>query len=203
MTGARYPESWINTGAEDTLFHTLKGHVDALLVKLGLPAWRVEELKDAQWAHYGLGYRLGREEFVRFGAVHPALLKAAEIKQVVWFAEFDLEAIIRLIGKAKIKFRSIPKFPETRRDLALIMDEKVSFSELEEIAQRKGGSLLQSVNLFDVYRHEEHIGPGKKSYAISFVFRDDEKTIQDKQVDAVMQKLTELFSEKLGANVRQ
>lgn len=203
MVGDRFPESWLNMGAKDVGFHTLKGNVEALLSKTGMPSWRVDEIPAGGWYHYGLTYRLGKDEFVRFGAIHPNLLKDADIKQPVWFAEFDLEVMMRFLGKSKLVFSPIPKYPESRRDLALVMDEKVDFSELQQLAVRGGGKLLRSVDLFDVYRHDEHIGPGKKSYALSFIFRDDEKTIQDKQVDAVMQNLVSSFAEKLGAIVRQ
>lgn len=203
MTGNRYPESWINTGEDDSNFFSLKGYVDALLAKSGIGHARIEEISADPWYHYGAVYRLGKFEIARFGAVHPSLLKDAEIKQPVYFAVFDIENILRLTGNSNIKFERIPKYPESRRDLALVVDEAVQFSAMEQIARKAGGSLLKEVNLFDVYHNAQQIGEGKKSYALSFIFRDDEKTIEDKQVDAVMKKMIKGFSEKLGANIRQ
>lgn len=203
LTGKRYPESWLDTGSADTHFHTLKAYVEALLSKLGVQGWRTDEIPAGGLYHYGLSYRMGKDEFVRFGAVHPGVLKDAEIRQPVWFANLDLEHLITYSGRRKLVFSSIPKYPESRRDLALVVDEKIHFSDMEQIARKVGGTLLKRVNLFDVYRHDEHIGPGKKSCALSFIFRDDEKTLQDKQVDAVMKALIGSFQEKLEAIVRQ
>lgn len=203
MTGRRFSESWINTGQEFLDFYSLKAVVQALLQKLGLNRWSTDEITDNPHYHYGLSYRLGKNELVRFGAVHPRLLKATDIKQELWHASFDLEQLLRITGKKEISFTPISKFPESRRDLAIVVDEKSQFSELEQLAQKAGGQLLKEIGLFDVYRHNEHIGPGKKSYALSFVFRDDEKTLSDKQVDKAMQLITNKLSEKLGAIVRQ
>ena len=107
-----------------------------------------------------------------------------------------------MVAKAKTKFTELPKFPTVRRDLALIVDAALSYSKIEHIARKEGKKLLQSVNLFDVYVNEQHAAAGKKSYSVSFVFQDVEKTLKDSDIDAMMQKLIAAFDKEIGAVVR-
>ena len=203
VTGDRVRESWLDTGRGAADFHTVKGYVDVVCEKLGLSDWKVEELDGDKHFHYGLRYYYGRTEIVRFGAVRSDLLKSGDVKQALWHGVFDLEAMAVIASRKKLVFEPIPRYPESRRDLALVVGDGVQFSEMEMLSRKLGGELLREVNLFDVYRHDEHIGVGKKSYALSFLFRDDSKTIEEGQIEGIMRNMVKAFEEKLGAVVRQ
>ena len=119
----------------------------------------------------------------------------------VYYADFNWDNVLALIGKNKLEFKEIPKFPSVRRDLALLVDKKVTYKELEEIAFNTERKLLKDVNLFDIYEGDK-LEVGKKSYALSFSLQDDEATLNDKQIDNVMQKLIKNYTEKVGASLR-
>ena len=128
-------------------------------------------------------------------------MKSNDIEQEVYYAEFSWENILKVIKNHTITFTPMPKFPAVKRDLALLLDKKISFKEVRDIAFRTEKSLLKSVTLFDVYEGEK-LGAGKKSYAISFTLQDDEKTLTDKQIDKIMNKLMGTYKHQLGAEIR-
>jgi phenylalanyl-tRNA synthetase beta chain len=126
-----------------------------------------------------------------------------DISGEIFFADFDWDAVLSLKSSAKeIRFTEVPKFPSVRRDLALVIDKKVSYKDIEEIAWQTEKNLLREVNLFDVYEGEK-LGNEKKSYAVSFILQDENATLTDNQVEKIMEKLTKVYSEKLGAVIRQ
>ena len=129
------------------------------------------------------------------------VLNSNDIEQEVYYAEFSWENILKVIKNHTITFTPMPKFPAVNRDLALLLDKKISFKEVRDIAFRTEKSLLKSVTLFDVYEGEK-LGAGKKSYAISFTLQDDEKTLTDKQIDKIMNKLMGTYKHQLGAEIR-
>ena len=124
-----------------------------------------------------------------------------DIEQEVYYAEFSWENILKAIKNHTITFTPMPKFPAVKRDLALLLDKKISFKEVRDIAFRTEKKLLKSVTLFDVYEGEK-LGAGKKSYAISFTLQDDEKTLTDKQIDKIMNKLMGTYKHQLSAEIR-
>lgn len=124
-----------------------------------------------------------------------------DIGQEVYYAEFAWENIVKALKNHTIHFTPMPKFPSVKRDLALLLDKKVTFKEVKEIAWRTEKSLLKNVNLFDVYEGEK-LGKDKKSYAISFTLQDEEKTLTDKQIDKIMNKLIGAYKHLLGAEIR-
>ena len=135
------------------------------------------------------------------GTISPARLKQFGIKQPVFAAEINWPALFELVKRNKIRYKELPKFPEVRRDLALLLDESVNYADLRKSAFRVGKKLLKQVGLFDVYRGDK-IAEGKKQYALSFVLQDMEKTLNDKAVEAVMGKLLATFQHKHGATLR-
>ena len=135
------------------------------------------------------------------GAVSQNLLKRFGIKQQVFAAEISWDVLFQLVKRQKVLFREMPKFPEVKRDLALLLDEGVNFSDLRKSAFRTEKRILKSVTLFDVYRGEK-IPEGKKQYAISFVLQDPEKTLTDKYVEETMSKLLKNFEGNFGAQLR-
>jgi phenylalanyl-tRNA synthetase beta chain len=133
--------------------------------------------------------------------VKKSILKHFDIKQEVFYADFNWNLILKLIG-SKIKFTDIPKYPEVRRDLALLVDETVAFDAIYNIARQTEKSLLKAVNLFDVYQGK-NLPEGKKSYAVSFILQDSSKTLTDEQIDKIMSKILKNMENDLGASLRQ
>lgn len=132
--------------------------------------------------------------------MNPKLASSFDIKREIFYAELEMEAMVKF-SKRSIAYKEPPKFPAVRRDLALILDEKISFGDIESLAYRQVRGLLQEVNLFDVYK-DEKLGAGKKSYAVSFILQDEQKTLTDKEVDDTMAKLIRTFEKELGAAIR-
>ena len=125
------------------------------------------------------------------------------IKNEVFFASLNLDAIYKSTAKQQVTFKGLTKFPGTRRDLALVVDEGVEFGKIQAIAKKIEKKYLKEVNLFDIYRNEDQIGKGKKSYSVSFDFENPEKTIKDKEVDKIMKSLIHKYEEDLNATIRR
>ena len=135
------------------------------------------------------------------GSVSPSLLKEFSIDQEVVYAEFDFDNLYQLAFKKDLIVEAIPKFPSSRRDFALLVDENVSFDAIKATAQKVERKILTSINLFDVYEGK-NLPAGKKSYGVSFMFTDPHKTLTDKYIDKVMQKLKSSFEKEFGASLR-
>jgi phenylalanyl-tRNA synthetase beta chain len=138
---------------------------------------------------------------VEFGVINKRVLKEFGIKQEVLFADFDWRSLNEISGKKKIKVSSLLKFPSVKRDLALLIDEKVTFKEIYNLSFQVERNLLKDVGLFDVYQGDK-LPEGKKSYAVSFVLQDSNKTLKDAQIDKIMQKLQQSFEKNLEAVLR-
>ena len=129
------------------------------------------------------------------------ILKHFDISQEVIYADFNWDAILEVIKRNAVTFKAIPKYPEVRRDFALLLDDNVTFESIYKIAKQSEKQLLKSVNLFDVYQGK-NLPAGKKSYAVSFTLQDENKTLTDKQIDKIMQTLQTQFESQLGAELR-
>jgi len=149
----------------------------------------------------GITLGLGKKAIVTFGNVHTSLLKRFGITQPVYYADFDWDTVLMVISKKAIKYTEISKYPEVRRDFALLIDQNVTFDQIQRIAKQTEKKLLKTVDLFDVYQGDG-LPDNKKSYAVRFVFQDEHKTFTDKQVDKVMSKLQHRFEQELGASLR-
>ena len=198
MTGNKTAETW-TTNQKPSDFFLFKGYVLGILNKIGLEKIIATPLKTDVFAE-GMVYEMGNSTLVEFGTVKKSILKYFDIKQEVFYADFNWNAILKQISN-NIKYTEIPKFPEVRRDLALLIDNSVEFSQLFEIAKKTEKSLLKKVDLFDVY-DGKNIPIGKKSYALSFILQDNSKTLTDSQIEKVMSKLTNNFQNELGATLR-
>ena len=137
---------------------------------------------------------------VTFGKVKEGVLTSFGIKKEVYYAEFDMDVLLTL-SKNKIRFSALPKFPGVRRDIAVVINPEISFGQIEELAQKTSGNLLKEIRLFDVYE-DEKLGNGKKSYAISFLFLDEDKTLTDAEVNSLVDKMIRQFESKLNASIR-
>jgi len=202
MTGERHPETWLNTRKGDSDYYTLKAFVANILARFGLQGYQETALRDGSLA-FGLEYHRGPQTLVRFGKVNPKLVKALDVRGEVFFADFRWDNLVKARKKYKLSYEELNKFPSSRRDLALVIDNSVKFSDIVAIARKVGKKLIKDINLFDVYENEEQLGAGKKSYAVSFTFENPEKTLKDKEVDKVVNKLIADYESKLGATIRQ
>ena len=139
---------------------------------------------------------------VEFGKISKASLKKLEIEKDVFYANFDWDLIMKAIRTNKIVYKEVSKFPSVRRDLSMLIDSSVTFDQLRLIAEQLKQSQLKDINVFDVYEGK-NLPAGKKSYALSFNFLDEEKTMTDKQIDAIMQKLIINLEKEAGAEIRK
>ncbi len=196
--GAR---SWRGDSKAASYF-ALKGYLELLLSRFGVD---VNSLSFASAPSdmfaEGLIYSQGEKELAVMGTISGSMLKRMGIKQQVYAAEISWDNLFRIIRKHKVLYKELPKFPEVKRDLALLLDEGVSFAEIRREAFKCEKRVLKNVTLFDVYRGDK-IASGKKQYAISFVLQDNEKTLTDKYVESVMERLLKCFEEKFGALLR-
>lgn len=198
ITGRKYAENPFGKN-EKVDFAFLKGCVEAVLNKLSIK-FKIAELNNEHFS-YGLSFAHKNKHLVSLGLVDKAICKKMDVNADVFFADFNWDHVLSLLGKTKLEFTEIPKFPSVRRDLALLIDKKTSYKELEELAFSTERKLLKAVNLFDIYMGDK-LEAGKKSYALSFTLQDEEATLNDKQIDAVMQKLIKNYTEKMGAILR-
>ncbi|WP_299101094.1 phenylalanine--tRNA ligase subunit beta [uncultured Winogradskyella sp.] len=199
VTGNKAEERW-NSKASQTDFFYLKGSIVVALERLGLTKLKTSPVKSDIFSE-GMSFSIGKKKMVDFGLVKKSVLKPFGISQNVLFADFNWDNVIEMAKHNKIKFSPIPKYPEVRRDFALLLDDKITFEEIDTIAKQTERNLLKSVNLFDVYEGKK-LPSGKKSYAVSFILQDENKTLNDKQIDKIMSKLQSNFETKLGAELR-
>jgi phenylalanyl-tRNA synthetase beta chain len=201
LTGATQAEQW-NQKSTPVSFYHLKAVVDGLLSRLSITDYTVDEIVDHEFA-YGLQYNFrGGKTLVKFGSVLPGALKKAGVEKEVFYADFNFDVLLKIVRNNKIINKEISKFPSVRRDLSMLVDTAVTFGQLKQIAQKTERKLLTEVNVFDVYQGDK-LPAGKKSYALSFILQDEEKTLTDKAIDAIMQKLIYNFSKETGAEIRK
>lgn len=199
VTGNKAQERW-NTQATPSDFFYLKGTIETVLERLGLNRLKSAPHKTDILSE-GMSLSIGKKTLVEFGLVKKSVLKHFGISQNVLFADFNWDNVLDMAQHNKIKFTAIPKYPEVRRDFALLLDNSVTFDDIYTIAKQTEKQLLKAVNLFDVYEGK-NLPAGKKSYAVSFTLQDENKTLNDKQIDKIMNKLQSNFENKLGAELR-
>lgn len=200
ISGAKEAENW-NASNEQRSFYTVKGIAEAVLARLGMDGLLKTKALKTSLLQDGLQLFVLKNKVGEIGWVSPKFKKSFGLKNDVFVADLDWDAILDSLKFTKIKFTELPKTFAVRRDFSLLLDEKVQFSEIEEIAKSCDRKLLQEVGLFDVYEGK-NLDAGKKSYAVSFTFQDAEKTLKDKQVDAIMNKIRQSLESKLGAQLR-
>jgi phenylalanyl-tRNA synthetase beta chain len=176
-----------------------KGYVQSILTRLSFGKTQTVPVSNDVF-NEGIAIAIGNDILVEFGTVKKSILKYFDIKQEVFYADFNWNLILKMISN-KIKFQDIPKYPEVRRDLSLLLDQNVTFDKLYSIARQTEKVLLKDINLFDVYEGK-NLPEGKKSYALSFVIQDTTKTLTDDQIDKIMNNLQQNFEKELGAVLR-
>jgi phenylalanyl-tRNA synthetase beta chain len=201
ITGNKTDENWINK-EEPTSFFLLKSYVENILEKLGFNLNQIEsEEVSTDIFVEGLSYQINKKQIVNFGILNTKVLKSFDIDSKVYFAEFSWDTVLKLSTKNNIRYNEIPKYPEVRRDLALLLDKEVRFAKIKELAYKSERKLLKKVSLFDVFEGEK-LGANKKSYAVSFILQDENKTLTDKQIDKITSNFIRVFEKELGAQIR-
>ena len=201
ISGDKEAANW-SISANKTSFFLLRSYAENILKRLG---FSVISLKSEGFSNEliseGVQYFINGKKLVEFGVVSGKTLKAFGIENPVYFADFSMDAVFVELKNNKVVFAELPKYPEVRRDLALLLDKTVQFNQLRDLAFRSERKLLQSVDLFDVYEGKG-VPEGKKSYALSYILRNDEMTLNDKQIEKIMQKFVSAYERELGAQLR-
>ena len=202
VTGKRVEGSWIHPD-EDSSFYELMAYVQNIFAHVGLGIKKlVLEKSDNNIFSKGLVYKnRGGKVFAEIGILSGKVLKKFDIEQAIFYADIYWDNVTKAVKKETLEYQEISKFPAVSRDLALLIDKNVEFEQIEQIALQTDKKLLKSVDLFDVYEGK-NLPAGKKSYAINFILQDDTKTLNDKAIDAIMQKLIKQLCAKLGAELR-
>ncbi|MEA4839434.1 MAG: phenylalanine--tRNA ligase subunit beta [Bacteroidales bacterium] len=202
LTGNKSTQTWIHT-EEKTSFYELKAYTENIFSRLGISsnALVMEESEDDIFSHALTFSNRGDKQIVKMGSVQPSILKKFDIDTEVFYTDILWKNLLDMTKKVKVSYSDLSKYPEVRRDLALLIDKSVRFSEIEKIAYASERKLLKAVNLFDVYEGK-NLPQDKKSYAVSFTIQDENQTLTDKQIDAVMSKLIKNFEQQIGASLR-
>lgn len=202
VTGKRVTGSWAHADEQSTFFE-LKAYVMNILSRIGVP-FGMLMFKDSTGDIFSKATVIenrGGKKLVEMGLVSKAILKSAGIDQEVYYAELNWTALMKTIKKQKVEYREISKYPAVSRDLALLIDKNVEFVTIESVAYRSEKKLLRKVELFDVYEGK-NLPEGKKSYAVNFILQDEQKTLNDKQIDSIMNKIIANLKKEIGAELR-
>ncbi len=202
LTGKRVEGSWAHVN-EDSTFYELSAYVENILRRIGVkPGVIVRKKSENPIFSAGLSIEnRGGKLLIEMGIITKKLLKQFGLDNPVYFAELNWTALMKVIKKNEVLYTEVPKFPAVSRDLALLVDNSVDFAQIEQIARQTEKKLLKKVELFDVYEGDK-LPAGKKSYAVNFILQDEEKTMGDKQIDAIMQKLIANIKKQLNAELR-
>ena len=201
VTGVTTPQSW-NTKPAKASFFTLRAVAEKLLHRFGIDIYTLKsEPTQSDLFAEGLTMSLNGKELLQIGVVSSKLRRLTDVKQEVYYLEMNFDALVRSTKKHRIAAEELSKFPEVKRDLALLVDRDVTFAALRSVALATERKLLKSVSLFDVYEGDK-LPEGKKSYALSFILEDKTRTLDDKTIERVMANLTRQFEQQCGAQVR-
>ena len=202
VTGMRVEGSWAHPD-ETSSFYELKAYVENILRRVGIPEGLVVTSKSENNLFseaLTLKNRVGKV-LCEYGKLAKKVCHECGVEKDVYYAEFNWSAVMKVIKKNKVQFKELSKFPAVSRDLALLVDSTVEFAQIEQIARQSEKKILRKVVLFDVYQGK-NLPAGKKSYAVNFILEDDERTLNDKQIEAIMQKIIKNLTNKLGAELR-
>lgn len=201
ISGQVTEEIWMEEQKSADFFH-MKGYVESILAKLGfhMRQFKMEELESDIFAQ-GIRYKLKKHTIAEVGMVHPNILNKLDIDTPVYYGDIFWGKVMELAENNKVEYQEIPRYPQVRRDLALLLNEDVRFKQIEDLAYKTERKFLKDVSLFDVYQGEK-LGENKKSYAVSFILQDEKQTLKEKHIDKIMNKLIKTFKDQLGAEIR-
>ena len=200
LTGMEQPENWRDQPARQSDFYSLKKAVEQVLQSLRLTDSKLNEAQ-LPGLQYGLQYECNGKVLVSFGEIQPQLLRRFDLKQPVFYADFNWDAMLKCRPVKPVVYKEIAKFPAVKRDLALLVNHTVSFKQIEAAARQAEKALLRDIRLFDVYEGK-NLPDGKKSYAVSFMLQDPGKTLTDKQIEKAMEKIFNSLAQQTGAELR-
>ncbi len=200
-SGIKQPENW-NSAATKVDIFDLKAQVEGVFARLGVDVSKVD-IKETtnELSLYALGYFYNQKILAEVGSVHKKQLNYFDIKQDVLFAIINWDLLIKSLPKETLHYEAVAKFPSVRRDLAMVLDEHIKFDDLKALAFKTEKKLLKSVGLFDIYKGDK-IPKGKKSYALSFILQDKEKTLTDKTIDKTIRRIQSEFEQVFNAELR-
>lgn len=199
LSGNTHAEHWKEKAEKNTLFN-LKSIVDQVLNRVGVSG--IKTLTLSENGNEGFSYLVGKLELIKVYSVGKKTLKKFDISQEVYFADINFNNLMQSIVKRKKEYKGAPKYPSVRRDLSMLINKDVSFEQLKKIANQAEQKLLTNIDIFDVYEGDK-LPEGKKSYALSFILMDEEKTLQDQVIDGVMEKLIKSYEKEVGAEIRK
>ena len=202
LKGNKQAQSW-TAGDEKSSVYEMKAYLENIFRRLGFDMLKLVmgEYADDLLSEALTVYTASGKKLAVYGMVHPKIRKVMDIEGDVYFADLNWNAVLAELGVHKVQYAEISKYPEVKRDLALLIDKNVAFAEIEKIAYQTEHKLLKRVSLFDVYEGK-NLEAGKKSYAVSFILQDNTKTLTDNQIEGIMKKLQQNFETKLGAKLR-
>lgn len=200
ITGSSFEEQW-NQKVKPVSFYNIKAYVDNLLNRLNITDYTVDDNESTELG-YGLQYKRGNKTLVKFGSVAASALKKANVSKEVFYADFNFDLVLQLVKKNKIIYQEVSKFPAVRRDLSMLIDQNITFGQIKQIAQKVDRKLIKDISVFDVYQGDK-LPAGKKSYAISLTLQDEEKTLTDKAIDSIMQKVIFNLGKEVSAEIRK
>lgn len=200
VTGNKLPESYATKNTPTNYFE-LKSYVQQVLTRIGLDNFKISSSEETELVNEGLQFSANKKVIARITEVKKSTLKKFDIAQPVYYAELEWDSIMAVVPTKASQFKELSKFPEVKRDLALLINKEIKYQQIEELAYQAERNLLKKVNLFDIYEGDK-LEQGKKSYAVSFILQDESNTLNDKQIEKIMEKLIKTYQEKLGAVIR-
>jgi len=201
ITGNKQKINW-NLKEEKTSFYELKSYCENILIRLGLKINNLQiDISDNKIFEQALKYNKNSKTVLQVGLLDYNLVDKFDLDQDVFYAEFNFDNVLNLLKNIKIEYKEISKFPFVKRDLALLIDNNISFANIKKLAEKAERKLLKEVSMFDFYKGK-NLGDNKKSYGVSFIFQDEHKTLTDKQIDKTMNNLIRVFEKELGATIR-
>ncbi|HEX2970523.1 MAG TPA: phenylalanine--tRNA ligase subunit beta [Bacteroidales bacterium] len=201
ITGNKYRKTW-NSTSDATDFYNMKSYVDIVMSRLGIQTEHLS-LAETNRKYYAesIAYLHSNKVIAETGRISKNVLQKFDIRQDVYYGHIDWGMLVNAVRNNKVSFHELPKYPSVRRDLALLIDRSVKFSQIRDIAFRTERNILQEVMLFDVYESDS-LGENKKSYAVSFILRDDQRTLTDKNIDKIMNNLISAYERDINARIR-
>ena len=201
MTGKFAEKNWHQSAVENDIY-ALKAATQKLLSNLGIAIDKVEEISSEGYFDFGLKYFSQKNLIAEIGIINQKILKQFDIRNAVAYAKINWNKVENAVQQSKVQYKELSKFPAVKRDLAMLINEQIQYSQIENIAKQQMGDLLKGISLFDIYR-DKKIGEDKKSYAISLTLQDEGKTLTDDKLEKMMSKLIAQLETQLGAEIRK
>ena len=201
ITGNINRQSW-NEGQKQSDFYRIKSFVEMVISRLGLDPQNLAQTESSKkYYTESISYKINKKTVAEAGKISRSYLNRFDIKQDVYYGHIEWDLLLKTIRNNRIVYSELPRYPSVKRDLALLIDKSITFSQIRDLALKSERGLLKEVSMFDVYENES-LGKDKKSYAVSFLLRDDNNTLTDKSIDKVMNNLIRVFTKELGAQIR-